>query len=185
MLIVSKYNEDINWVLSLNIPYTIYNKGNSIDLSLFSNIINVENKGRESETYLRYIIDNYDNLPENIIFCQGNPFEHCADFIDLAQTYFNNEDIVYLSHWIVTEDLNGCPNACGYGMVPMLEKLNIPLNVTNFIFPAGAQFIVNKKLIQNKSLNWWKQSYIEHENNESSPWIFERIWPIIFNHETV
>jgi hypothetical protein len=96
-----------------------------------------------------------------------------------------NYEITNLSHWIVTEDLEGRPYAYGYGMVDMLENLKIPLTTSNFQFPAGAQYIINKKLIQNKPLLWWEETFQKHNENPLSPWIFERIWPIIFNHQLI
>jgi hypothetical protein len=183
MLVIAKYNENISWIKNTDIPYIIYNKGNITPK--YHNTIPLPNIGRESHTYLSFIIKNYYNLPENIIFCQGDPFPHCDNFLDLIKNYNLNQDITNLSHWIVTEDLEGRPNAYGYGMINMLHLLDIPLTVDKFIFPAGAQFIINKKYIINKSLNWWENSLIEHNKNQLSPWIFERLWPLIFTHSNI
>jgi UDP-galactopyranose mutase len=79
-LIVSRYSEDITWT-DLFDNVTIYNKGKP-NLETKHKIINIENVGREGETYIHYIIDNYDNLHDYIIFCQGFPFEHSPRFID-------------------------------------------------------------------------------------------------------
>jgi hypothetical protein len=184
MLVVARYNEDLSWVKDINIPHIIYNKGEEI-LDETLNIKILPNIGRESNTYLHYIIEYYNNLPENIIFSQGNPFPHCNNFKEMIQNYELNNSVYNLSHWMVTEDLEGRPHAYGYGMVPMLNNLGIPLTVSNFIFPAGAQFIVNKKSILNKSLIWWKETLYKHDKNELSPWIFERLWPIIFNYQSL
>ena len=55
----------------------IYNKGKD-DIPDFKNdkikILNVPNTGREGGTYLDFIIDNYEDLPEEVWFTQGNPF---------------------------------------------------------------------------------------------------------------
>lgn len=183
MLIVARYNEDPKWVLELNIPYIIYNKGNHIDN--YDNVISIENIGRESETYLRFILTQYENLPEVLILSQGNPFDHCKDFINRLSSYNEIKDITYLADWIVEEDLEGRPYAYGYGMVDMLKKLNIPLTIDKFIFPAGAQYIVPKSFILNKSKKWWEHCYKEHNNNNLSPWIFERIFPLIFSYNEI
>jgi len=184
MLVVARYNEDISWVKNLNISHIIYNKGNNLEDSTL-NIKSLPNIGRESHTYLKFILEYYNNLPENIILCQGDPFPHCSDFLNLINKPNINYEITNLSHWIVTEDLEGRPYAYGYGMVDMLENLKIPLTTSNFQFPAGAQYIINKKLIQNKPLLWWEETFQKHNENPLSPWIFERIWPIIFNHQLI
>jgi hypothetical protein len=183
MIIIAKYKEDISWIEQINIPYIIYNKGHLIEP--LPNVINVENKGRESDTYLQFIISNYQNLPDKIVLCQGDPFGHCKDFLEKVSLINEFEGITYLSDWIVEEDLEGRPYAHGYGMVDMLNALNIPLNVDKFIFPAGAQYIVPKKSILNKSKLWWEKCYECHNNNNLSPWIFERIWPIIFEYDEI
>ena len=71
-IVVARYNEDIEWITDNN--KIIYNKG--IPLNINNEYI-LENIGRESETYLRYIIDNYDNLPDVVVFTQGNIKDHC------------------------------------------------------------------------------------------------------------
>lgn len=82
-MIVARYNEDLNWTKKYNC--TIYNKGDDhIDGS-----IRLDNVGREAHTYLRHIITNYHNLEENLIFVQGNPFEHPLDFDSMF--YIENE----------------------------------------------------------------------------------------------
>ena len=55
-LIVSRYNENIDWVNKINFDYIIYNKGIN-DLS--QPHINLKNVGREADTYLNYIRLNH------------------------------------------------------------------------------------------------------------------------------
>ncbi len=197
IVIIARYNEDVNWVNKLTIPYLIYNKGSHIDIEHK----NIPNEGREGETYLRYILEHYENLPNYITFCQGNPFAHCdvegrgvrahpgyhvdIDFIQAVNEYQIQNEVCALGHWIVIEDLNGFPHAVGYGMVDMMHSLNIPCLVENFTFAAGAQYIVSQSHILNKSKKWWENCYEKYNNNPRSPWIFERIWPVIFNHEEI
>ena len=62
----------------------VFNKGNddvNIKYTDKINVISIENVGREGETYLQYIINNYDSLPEHIWFIQANPFEHSPDHL--------------------------------------------------------------------------------------------------------
>lgn len=80
--IVARYKEDISWITKY-IPTTsviVYNKFGPLGNLPYE--INIPNVGRESETYLHYIIDNYDNLPEICVFTQGNVQDHpipCGD----------------------------------------------------------------------------------------------------------
>lgn len=73
-IVVSRFDEDIIWTepLKNKASVLIYNKGiNNVD-----SFKNIENIGRESHTYLRYILDHYENLPEHNIFVQGDAPEH-------------------------------------------------------------------------------------------------------------
>ena len=72
-IIVSRFNESIEWLNLEKSNCIIYNKGLPLNIS---NEIIVNNVGRESETYLRYIIDNYDNLPDVIVFTQAKISDH-------------------------------------------------------------------------------------------------------------
>ena len=86
LAIIARYNEDINWVKDLEIPYLIVNKGAPItDPDLVPYIIEMENSvnGREAHTILWYIIEHYESLPDKLIFLQGNPFDHQPQIIRL------------------------------------------------------------------------------------------------------
>jgi hypothetical protein len=72
-IIVARYNEDINWLNTEISNCIIYNKGNKLNIE---NEILLDNVGRESETYLNYIIQNYNNLPDIVIFTQANIADH-------------------------------------------------------------------------------------------------------------
>lgn len=77
--IIARHHEDISWTNPLSPNRVIYNKG---DITTLSNVdanekvITLPNVGRESHTYLTYIIDNYDNLPDICVFTQGNISDH-------------------------------------------------------------------------------------------------------------
>jgi SAM-dependent methyltransferase len=75
-LIVARYNEDISWVDAFE-NYQIYNKGEKNLLPHhLENSIQLPNVGRESHTYLHHIINNYHNLEDVLIFCQGSLVGH-------------------------------------------------------------------------------------------------------------
>lgn len=75
-IVVSRYNEDLEWLKreDLQFPVIIYNKGDNDNFYKPKNskVINLPNLGREGETYLHHIVDNYDNLEELTIFLPGS-----------------------------------------------------------------------------------------------------------------
>jgi hypothetical protein len=87
-IVVARYNENLDWLKKIkkskDLKITVYNKGqDDIDLPF----IKLPNIGRESHTYLYHIINNYDNLADQTIFCQGDSIFHSPGFLDLINKY--------------------------------------------------------------------------------------------------
>lgn len=84
-MVVARYKEDSSWTDTakhLNIDVLVYDKSNP-ELKLFEDkvevrtgLIQLANVGKESHTYLRHIVDNYDNLYDFEIFAQGEIRDH-------------------------------------------------------------------------------------------------------------
>tara|TARA_B100000212_G_scaffold317287_1_gene272840 strand:- start:41279 stop:41986 length:708 start_codon:yes stop_codon:yes gene_type:complete len=71
-IIVSRFNEDLSWIKEFKeFKVIIYNKGKLFKNENFDKIININNVGRESHTWLYHIVKNYDNLDDINIFLQG------------------------------------------------------------------------------------------------------------------
>ena len=91
-LIVARYNEDLSWLSKVpdTFEIMIYNKGLPVGIPASTKVPikvrNLANLGRETDTYLTYIIENYDNLPKQIIFTQGDPFPHAPKFLHLLES---------------------------------------------------------------------------------------------------
>jgi hypothetical protein len=105
--IISRYEEDINWAVKLETDITVYNKSKSWPFSFPR--LDVENHGREAETYVRGIIDYYENLDEysHMIFLQGNPFEHCKDILKFINDgKFSENKTLYLADFISSDKYN-------------------------------------------------------------------------------
>lgn len=89
--IVARYNENLDWLKDIKGDILIYNKGDEIDCPY--RIHKADNYGRESETYVRAIIEYYDQLHnfDYIVFLQGNPFDHTKNlFQKLEEPMENN-----------------------------------------------------------------------------------------------
>jgi len=176
-LVVARYNENINWVHNLNTSFTVYNKGED-DLKGY-NDIKVQNQGRESETYLRYILSNYNNLPEQVCFLQGDPFYHCPDFLKKFKQY-DFSPLFFFGREIDNDDENGFPNHPGLIIKYIAKELGIYTGKPKYYFVPGAQFVANRQTIRSRSLDWWIDAYRVHTKYDQSPWVFERLWSDIF-----
>lgn len=77
---ISHFNGSIDWVSIINKNnYIIYNKsGNNLDKVI--NHVNIKNVGYNLYSYLKYIIDNYNNLPNTVVFCKDNIFSRHVDY---------------------------------------------------------------------------------------------------------
>lgn len=67
-VIVSRYKDNTNWVNKLTSPYTIIDKENTT------------NVGNEAWSYIRFLIDNYYNLPDRMLFVHGHENSYHQDY---------------------------------------------------------------------------------------------------------
>jgi len=85
--VVARYKEDLSWVREFaenEVSIKVYDKGGGDSPAYYTDEQNnrhplptthLENMGRETDTYLRHIIDNYENLSAYTVFLQGFPHE--------------------------------------------------------------------------------------------------------------
>lgn len=184
-LVIAHYNEDLTWLDSLTNTYTLYCKGAPVDRPH----LQLENKGRESDTFLRYILENYHTLPNLIGFLQGDPLLHDPMLIWKISNHFN-EDIKFLGGAVRTICLNNNDWPPQMPIKEVAAKLFYEQIEPDmyFTFAYGAQYVVKKEIILRKSYEWWQHAFDVHEQyidypeqNCASPWIFERLWPLIWN----
>jgi hypothetical protein len=195
-VIITRYRENIDWVDSLPCGVQIYNKGLPDIKQKFTS---VPNFGRDTGTVLHHIVNNYNSLDTQTVFLQADPFDHCWDVLDLIRKNPDPDQVVWLgSNWgPVTKDFTGGPGA-GESL-PMLEvcyKLfgNWGYNTTTqFVFSAGSQYIVPRKFIVSKSLDWWIHAQtifnqytkiVDNRETLTACCVFERLWPLIWNYST-
>lgn len=83
LLVVARFEENVKWLNDVALKTIVYNKGESNIPKQPNNITvinNVKNVGREGETYLKHIVDHYEELSDYIVFTQAEPFEHYPEF---------------------------------------------------------------------------------------------------------
>lgn len=173
MIVVARFNEDVTWLEQLNHEVVVYNKGTPVP-----GWINIENKGREGETFLRYILENYHKLPELVGFVQGRPFDHCPDTVSVINSARGFQPIGKM-----------CldpPGDCGWtdGINETLQKI-MGIKRKRLEFCGGAQYMVPREMIRSKPFQWWKSTYSLYNAHHASPWVFERLWPYIWEYKTV
>jgi hypothetical protein len=201
-IVVARYNENIEWLKSEMNNCIIYNKGNKLNLP---NEVMLENVGRESETYLNFIINNYDNLPDIVVFTQANISDHKGSnnilhLIKLKkEAELNSKSLQLKTHYDGTSEFwwdkdwnvkdpnflskNNYKNNRHMLFMDWFKE-NIDINYPNpiHIYP-NAIFAVKKELILNKPLEYYKKLILEvnHHINPVEGHFFERSWYYIFN----
>ncbi len=93
-VIISRFNENLDWINKINLDFNfiIYNKGDEIEMSKKFRLIEINNVGRESHTWLHHICENYDDISDNNIFLQGRIDDlGCMAYSDISKYLINLE----------------------------------------------------------------------------------------------
>jgi hypothetical protein len=94
LIVVARYTENIDWLVPYASQSLIVNKEQVVTSSFlvpFPNVIKEDNIGRESHTYLLFIIKNYHCLPEIVIFTQGRIEDHFSEDVSSLFARFIHE----------------------------------------------------------------------------------------------
>lgn len=100
-LVISRYKEDLTWVVDVNIPILVYDKSGATT-SAIERWWPLPNWGREAGTYLYHIVHRYDSLADVTYFTQGDPFIHSPDFLARLQHDYDKAECLtcsYSSEW--------------------------------------------------------------------------------------
>ena len=208
-LIIARYDEDIEWVKKYNdFKITIYNKGNKLEDEPFYKIINLENKGRESQTWLYHIVKNYYQLDEINVFLQGKiddldcmAFSNPNDYLEKINKYgfqVSRYGLLGPFHWDWNVNIdknikyknqweNNEISRSSIGFRNFSKKLfpNIPLFVAT---SYGGCFAVKKEIIQQHNLVFYQEllDILSQNKNPIEGHYMERLWCYMFtkNNDT-
>lgn len=184
-IIIARYSENLEWLKNISPLHNIkiYNKGDPI----IYNCENVPNVGRECHSYLKYIVDNYNELDGLYCFMQGNPFDHCPnhteeDLIEFINSIEYCDTFTPISGIFYICDKDGYPHHphLNVGYYANAFNIDIPESIK---FTPGAQFIINSQLIKKRPLQFYNDllSDVSQDYNPPGAYILERLWCYIFN----
>jgi hypothetical protein len=211
VLVVSHYNEDLSYLNDE--PFNqckqkIYTKGlNNPTCEQCQTTEKLENIGVCVHTYLYYIIENYDNLPEVTIFLPGSCMDNnkkdktistinttinTKDSVFYAQkTESNILDVLYdftLDEWMSSNSnnrvLNNSNNLRKSDIRPFGKwyEENFPNTYINYITYHGI-FSVSRNHIRQRTKESYQKliNYVDKNMNEESAHYFERSFLAIFH----
>lgn len=198
VLVVAKYKEDISWLSQLSSLFQLHIISKDPE-EKDSNLYRLPNVGRESHSYLHFIVANYENLPELCVFTQASPFQHCPSFVERVR------DLTRVEAYTPISDQEALFDGYAY---PQLSASPLSLNKLCFseyfeqllgqkappLFYArmNGLFAVNKAVIRSRPLEFYRRcmTALEGETQEERQRLlnlnsveghfFERLWYFIF-----
>jgi hypothetical protein len=156
-VVISKYNEDSDWIKRINHKTIVYDKSdNPIEGS-----IHRPNIGREAETLLFHIIENYNNLPDLTIFLQGDPRSNPVKYTyDEVIDEINKEHEHKLKTILTWE---GYTNIRNYWLksCAVLNDVLFEPNDDMVTYSSGVQYVIPKELILNRPLDLYRSLHYQ------------------------
>jgi len=189
-VLIAHHNKDVSWINEIT---------SDVDIKIYSTsdptkIYVTPNKGMDANMYLRYILDNYSNLPDRTLFVHHHREDWSQDY-DLPY-------IINNLNWKLADYFNIGARKC-YGDPYVLESpargwvtcawqevlgkyLPFPNKLLNY---AGTQFMCHKKLI----LQYPKRFYADLHTwlmftslpDRASGRVFEYIWHYILTKDPI
>lgn len=182
-IVVAKYREDISWTKELD-NVVIYDKS----------VPPLKNVGREAETFLRYIVEHYDALPEYVVFLQGNPYDTMWSGSNIKDGLTPTDKATPFSAPWITEPVILRPET---RHLPEYYSLLFDREYTlsTITFTVGAQMIVPRHCITHRPLDFYRKLHtmIQRAGNPSledpktfdtqiiDAWMLERLWTFIYD----
>ena len=135
---------------------------------------------------------NYYSLPEYVVFLQGNPFDHYKNVIETIKNH-DNQEYICLSDHVIDEKIDSWyehlveptaimpyPNMRRCGLRETANAILGSETPNKCTFAAGQQYIVNKKFILNRDIDFYRNILERFKIDFVLPWHVERIWFNIF-----
>jgi hypothetical protein len=199
--IIARYEENIDWLKPIMKHCIIYNKGKKLNIP---NEVCLENVGRESHSYLKYIIDNYDNLADICIFSQGDIHDHINRKTNPVYYYLMKQGLEAFQFGtsMPRRTMNRYSNDMNWGSNPKIiwadefkdgnhisflqwfrENISKKPLKNKLYFYTNALFAVTKKKIKHRPKSYYENliKQVDWHVNPVEGHYFERSWYYIFN----
>jgi len=184
IIVIAKYEEDVRWAEQLKASHdvVVYDKSDKP----IAGSIHLKNIGREADTYIQHIVNNYGQLDGHTVFCQGNPFPHAKNFIsdiDNIDKHKHKIDYIEIGRKLACEG-NGSPHHRGLKVDAVCRSM-LGRTFDRYHFVHGAQFMVSQKRLESKPIDFYQSVLTYIKSDQQSPWILERLWGTIFRMLTI
>jgi hypothetical protein len=153
IIVTSHWQEDLEWLKKSKFPVVLIDKEGSAESSFVPKYV-IPNKGGAESTYFKYIIENYENLPEHIAFLHGheNAYhqKHERSLLEVIEGANLTHGYIPLSGWVRFYPFF---NEVGVLNSPDLwDSFHLPSELKPKVgslmaFQPNSQFIVSKERI--------------------------------------
>jgi hypothetical protein len=203
IIVTSHWKENLDWLKKSKFPVVLIDKVGS-DPSCFEPTYIIPNKGGECSVWFKYIIENYDNLPDHIAFLHGheNSYhqKHERPLLEVIEAANLSHGYIPLNGWVRFYKFQ---NEKGVLNAPVLwENFRLPSELkpdigAPIIFQPNAQFIVSKERILKHPKELYEHMYSvlmteipEHEPHinrdiEKHYYLLENIVHIFFGEDRI
>ena len=209
VIVTAHYNEDIEWLKKSKYPVVLCDKPGAKSSSFTpdkSCTLDV-NRGREASSYLKYIVENYDRLPDRIAFIHGHETAehqrypgHILQAIDDAREDFdfinlNNDIHLEKSSCSTKIPESKVTTTCDFTHIfnnlmkkdwETLFKPMVGFELPEYLrFGAHSQFITTRKAIRRHSKERYQKllDYMieEGQNDYDRGLVLEFLWESILS----
>jgi len=192
VIVTSHWKEDMNWLKKSKWPVVVVAKEGSDPIDPPPNYV-IPNRGLEASSYFKYIIENYDSLPDFVAFIHGHETDkhqfHDAPLLDVIE-HANIEEHEFISlnnlmrvYHFVDEDPRFMSIETYWDIFGFPSEMKPP-RLYPLVIPICAQFIVSKKRIlrhpKESYERWFNLVMNEKESRNYYPLFLECVWHIIF-----
>ena len=171
-LVIAHYNEDLKWLSRVPSHHEII----VLEKERF-----MPNLGRDVASHFLYMLQNWQTMEGNYIFCQGDPFWHHPWFV---------ADIGTRNYWgwnllVENDGSNYWTDMSRFEQYPMMlhtmcERLGIPM-VSNWCFRQGCQFAITGDQVRQLSYERMCEALAISVLPEG-PYGLEIMYPMLFPH---
>ena len=200
---ISHFDGELDWINTLSkSKYLVYNKSKA-KLDNKINNIRIKNVGYNIYSYLKFIIENYENLPDTVVFCKDNIFQRhikistfisllrrniftCLEennkrrnfpiSINLSDNSFNEVNSSWYKYEYSRKYFHDFNDFYKY----IFNSINIPLFLR---YAPGANYIVPKNNILLRSKIFYKNllKFVSHSQYSCESHFIERSLYLIWN----
>lgn len=182
----SHFKEDLAWLKKSPWLVNVVHHEGGEPVTDFESITTIPNVGNEATSYLKFIIDRYDTLPDFTAFLHGHEESHHQyagrPILDLIRDA-NTDKYNYIplnNMWRFIESKNNLVTPFRKFLVRTELLYRLPMFYVTCI---GAQFIVSKECIQANPKAFYEKLFSYVESTEDAI-ALEYMWCIIFGKIT-